>query len=158
MRALSLIVVLSGFWLVASGQFTPQLLGFLLASVALVVLLAHRLGVLDAEGHPTHLLGRALRFWPWLIGRIVTSNLAVVRVVLGPRARLAPRLLRVPITPRDGLGRAIIANSATLTPGTVACDLDGGEMIVHCLTAEAAAELQGGELDRAVVRFVGGGR
>jgi len=156
MRQLSLILVLSGFWIAASGRFDPMLLGLMGASVVIVLLLARRLGVIDAEGHPTHLLGRAPRYWGWLISRVVVSNLAVVRLVFAPRAALSPSLVHAPISHTDSLGRTILANSATLTPGTVVCDLEGGEMIVHCLTPDAAAGIMCGRMDRRVTQMVRG--
>lgn len=156
MRALSLILVLSFFWLVSSGHSTPLMLGLMASAILLVVGASLRLSVLDKEGHPTHLLGRAPSYWGWLIVQVVKSNLAVLRAVFGPRSALAPRLVRVPISQTDDLGRTIHANSATLTPGTVACDVQGGVMTVHCLTAANAEELMAGELDRRVTRFLGG--
>lgn len=157
MRHLSLILVLTGFWLAASGRFDPLLLGLMAGAVVIVTLLTHRLGVLDPEGHPTHLLGRAPRYWGWLIWSVVVSNLAVLRVVFSPRASWSPRLVRAPIHQADSLGRTILANSATLTPGTVVCDLEGSEIIVHCLTADSAAGILGGDLDRRVTKMVQGG-
>lgn len=155
MRALSLSFVLSAFWLLSSGHFVPLLLGFMAIGVVMVVLLARRLAILDAEGHPTHLIARGLRYWPWLIGQVVKSNIDVVRVIFAPRERLAPQLVRIPIAQTDDLGRTIHANSVTLTPGTLACEVDDDAMLVHCLTPEIARDLAGGEFDRQVDHFHG---
>jgi len=46
--------------------------------------------------------------------------------------------------------QAILANSITLTPGTLALDVHDGEIIVHALTRAGADELERGEMDRRV--------
>ena len=50
---------------------------------------------------------------------------------------------------------AAFANSITLTPGTISVETGDKEILVHALTEEAMAELQGGEMNRRVVRMEG---
>lgn len=158
MRTLSLAVVLCGFWLLSSGRTDPLMLGLMAASCAIVVVVARRLRVLDLEGHPTDLVPRALPFWGWLIVQVVRSNLAVIRLVLAPRPVVAPRVVRVPIAQRDDLARTIVANSITLTPGTITLDVADREATVHCLTEASAAALARGEIDARVARVAVGRR
>ena len=49
----------------------------------------------------------------------------------------------------------IYANSITLTPGTVSVELDGTEILVHALSAEAADELRQGVMNRFVTGLEG---
>lgn len=156
MRILSLATVLCGFWFASSGRTDGLLMGFMLVGCVLVMLLALRLRLLDGEGHPTHLIPRALAFWGWLIGQVVISNLQVIRVVLAPAGRLRPQVVRMPLSQRDDLGRTILANSITLTPGTVTLDVEPDAVVVHCLTAQSAASLLSGDMDRRVTRVAGG--
>ena len=53
------------------------------AGVLLVVVIAHRMDVVDGEGHPVQLTWRALLYYPWLFWQIILSNIAVLRLVLG---------------------------------------------------------------------------
>ena len=66
LRAVSSVATLFLFWVALSGYFTPFLLGAGLASAIAVVWLAHRMAVVDHEGHPIHLGPAATRYWPWL--------------------------------------------------------------------------------------------
>lgn len=150
---LSLSLVLAALWIALSGHFDPLLVGFGLLSVALVTWLTVRLEILDREAHPVHLLVRGSRYWPWLIWQILLSNFAVVRIILDPRLPIAPCLVRVRPSQHTDLGRVIYANSITLTPGTVSVRVDEDRIVVHALTAAAAAGLQAGEMDRRVARF-----
>jgi multicomponent Na+:H+ antiporter subunit E len=48
------------------------------------------------------------------------------------------------------VGQVIYANSITLTPGTISLDLREGQILVHALTADSAAGVESGEMDRRV--------
>ena len=61
-----------------------------LGSAIAVVWLAHRMEVIDREGHPIHLAWRTLGYWPWLLKEIVKSAWDVSRVILNPDCRSAP--------------------------------------------------------------------
>ncbi len=156
MRTLSLAILLCAFWFCSSGRTDPLLLGCMAVSVVLVVLVARRLGVLDAQGHPIHLVPRAIPFWIWLAGQVVLSSFAVLRVILSPRMPIAPSVLRVPASQRDEVGRTIHANCVSLTPGTVSLDVDDDSLLVHALTKASAAALRDGEMDRRVTAVAGG--
>ena len=150
-RAVSLGLVSLVTWLLWSGHYTPLLLALGAASCLVVLLIARRMGLLDEEGWvPLYLAPRLLVYLPWLIRAIVRANLHVALRILRPGPPIAPRLLRVRPGQRTSLGRAIYANSITLTPGTLTCDADGDEFTVHALTREAADDLESGLMDRQV--------
>ena len=82
-RAASLAIFLALLWLLLSGHFTePLILAFGVASVASVVFITYRKQALDQEGHPAHLLLRALTYWPWLLKEIVVANIDVAKAIL----------------------------------------------------------------------------
>lgn len=139
MRALSLILFLCTFWAVSSGHFTPLLLGAMAVSAVLVTVFCVRLRTVDAEGHPVHLLPRIAGFWLWLVPRIVRANLTVARLVFARRTAWTPRLVDVDCTQREDLGRTIVANCVTLTPGTVVVAVGGDSMRIHTIGPGDAA-------------------
>jgi multicomponent Na+:H+ antiporter subunit E len=73
MRLASLAVVLFLLWLVLSGHYIPFLVGAGAACAILCVAIAARMGLVDAEGHPVHLLPGALTYFPWLSWEISKS-------------------------------------------------------------------------------------
>ena len=150
LHALSLGLVLFCLWLLLSGFFVTLLLSLGVVSVALVVWIAHRMDVIDHEGHPIHLTLRALFYWPWLIREIVKANIDVARVIVRRRMPINPSVIKVKATQETELGQVIYANSITLTPGTVTIDIDKDIMIVHALTRNAAEDLESGDMDRRV--------
>jgi len=149
-RAFSFALFLAVLWWLLSGQTSPLLLGFGVLSVLGTVWLARRMYVIDHESHPIHLSGALLRYWAQLGREIVVSNVDVVRAILAPRPGIAPHFLRVRTMQQSDLGKVILANSITLTPGTVTVDVNGDELLVHALTRASGQAVAEGQLDRLV--------
>lgn len=150
-HAISLGLVLLALWFALSGHAETLLVSLGLLSSAGVVLIALRMDVVDHEWRPIPLLlSRVFFYWLWLIGKIVKANMDVVRRILDPALPISPTIVRVKTSQRTDVGKVTFANSITLTPGTVAIDLRNSEIEVHALSQEAAAALQGGDMDRRV--------
>ncbi|MCC5888434.1 MAG: Na+/H+ antiporter subunit E [Gammaproteobacteria bacterium] len=150
----SLTLVLIAVWLLLSGMWThPIILPLGAASVALTVWLAHRLGIVDRESDPLHLVLPSIKYWPWLLGQILRANLQVAARILTNPTDLSPRLARVRSTQNSDLGRSIFANSITLTPGTVTIRVSAGEIFYYAISDDLVAELDEGEMDRRVTRL-----
>lgn len=135
LRAFGLGATLFGFWLALSGHYTPLLLGFGIGSCALVVYLSHRMGVIDAEGVPLHAALRMLAYLPWLLKETLVANIQVAKVILDPKLEISPRMVHFQGSQKTDLGRAIYANSITLTPGTITTGVHGNEFEIHALRA-----------------------
>ncbi len=156
-RAILLSVWLVLTWLLWSGHTEPLLLVFGAVSVGIVIFLALRMDVIDAESEPYQLGSRPLLYVPWLLWEIAKANLHVARVILTPSLPVRPRLLRIRAEQKTDLGRVILANSITLTPGTVTLDVREGTLLVHALTAKSAEGLESGEMNRQVAWLEGTG-
>jgi multicomponent Na+:H+ antiporter subunit E len=155
LRAASLGIVLFLTWILLSGFFEPLLLAFGVLSCAIVVFIAHRMDVIDHEGHPIHLGPKSPAYWLWLGWQIVLANLDVARRILTPALPIAPTVIKVKASQNSELGQVIYANSITLTPGTVSLMVEEDGIIVHALSLEAAAELAAGDMDRRVTGMEG---
>jgi multicomponent Na+:H+ antiporter subunit E len=155
MRLISLASALFLFWLALSGHYTPALLAAGAVATALSVVAAVRMGVADAEGHPVHLLGGFVTYFPWLAWEIAKSAWAVTRIILDPRLPVSPTMTRVKASQRTSLGVVTYANSITLTPGTITTGVKGDVLTVHALVREGAIDLESGAMDARVTRFEG---
>lgn len=155
MRKVSAAVSLFVFWILLSGYFTPFLLAAGAVSAIAVVAFARRLDLVDPEGHPVDFSGSALVYWPWLFKEIAKSAWDVSKIIVDPKLPISPALVRVKSTQVSAVGRVTYANSITLTPGTVTVLAGHDEFLVHALTAEGAASLAEGDMDRRVTRFEG---
>jgi len=157
LHAAGVLIVLFGFWLLLSGYFTGFLLAAGAGSALAALLLSRRMGIIDREGQPLHLIRRALfSYGPWLAKEIVKSAWDVSRRILHPQLPISPTLARFRPSQQTDLGLVIHANSITLTPGTISVAVGRGEFLVHALTAEGAASLAGSEMDRRVTDLEAG--
>lgn len=153
MRLISLVLFLFGFWLLLSGHYTAFLIavGFL-TSVGIVAL-AHRMGIVDREGHPVELIPASLVYWPWLAKEIFISALDVSKIILTPSLPISPTMLRVDADQASDLGVNIFANSITLTPGTISVGVTKEDITVHALTRNGADAMEQGAMNRRVAKL-----
>lgn len=85
---------------------------------------------------------------PWLlikyvfvvIFQILIANIMVARLILTNQDRLHPGFLLVPLDLTSPLAISLLANTISLTPGTVSCDLseDQQSLLIHALHIEDA--------------------
>lgn len=150
MRTVVAAMLFAAIWLVWSGIYTPLLLGLGALSCGLVLLLAKRTGFFSTDVYTLHLGLRLPRFWLWLFKELVLANIAVARVVLSRHMPIDPTLVTIDASHLSPAAQATLANSITLTPGTVCHDIDRGHIEVHCLTRANAEDLQKGEMLRRI--------
>jgi multicomponent Na+:H+ antiporter subunit E len=125
------------------------------AAVVTVVLSTVVFERAPSAASPVRLL-RAAVFLPYLLWAVLRANLGMAAVVLDPRLPIEPRVVRVP-APGGRVSQALLANSITLTPGTLTVDVVDDELVVHTLTAGSRRDLEAGGLARAVSWVVGAG-
>ncbi|WP_292467333.1 Na+/H+ antiporter subunit E [Methanolobus sp.] len=72
-----------------------------------------------------------------LIKEIIKANVMVAKIVLQPKIDIKPGIIAVPIDSKTDLGITAIANTITLTPGTLTIDVsdDRSILYVHAIDA-----------------------
>ncbi|MDE2765397.1 MAG: Na+/H+ antiporter subunit E [Chloroflexota bacterium] len=100
---------------------------------------------------------RFAAYLPWLLWQIVLANLHVARLVLDPRLPIDPALVEFDSTLKTEAAHALLANSITLTPGTVTVEMTARRFVVHCLSAGSRRGIEEGALLRRVEWVFGEG-
>ncbi len=158
-RFASLFIVSFGFYLVLGDPFYwfDLVTG---AAVGLIVALTlSHVTFTTAPVFPSSPM-RVVRFAfyiPYLLFEIVKANLLISLVILHPSMPINPKMTRVNARVRSGLPLLALANSITLTPGTLTVRANDQRLLVHTLIDDAREDLFDGGLERAV-RFVFHGR
>ena len=57
---------------------------------------------------------------------------------------------------RTDAGKVVLANSITLTPGTITVDVEDDVFLVHCLDDSFAPEVEQFDMETRVMRVEGG--
>ncbi len=152
-RTLTTALLLFAVWLLWSGHTEPLLLAFGIGSVLSVMGITRRMNRFSGVERTDYPGAGFLLYVPWLLWQILKSNIDVARIILSPALPISPRLVRVMASQKTSTGKVIHANSITLTPGTISLDVRDDQILVHALTAESAAGVEGAEIDRRVTRI-----
>ena len=88
-----------------------------------------------------------------LLKEIVTANISVAVIVLSPRMNISPCIVRLKTQLKSSLHRAILANSITLTPGTLTVQLKEDELVVHCLLKEYIPDLIHSKFEKLLLKI-----
>ncbi len=150
------------FWIVLSGVFDAFHLVCGVLSTAVVARLTHEMQFFEGRGE----LGRlhlARVSWPrlfvyvlWLTKEIAVANLQVLRVVLDPKLPIDPAMVSFKTHLQSDLGRTLLANSITLTPGTITVTAPEGEFLVHALVADPGVLPSIGRMQEQIARTLPG--
>lgn len=155
-HSVTLFLLLVASWFLWSGHLEPFVLALGALSCLFCIWLCRRMKIIDAEGAPVELGVRPFTTYaPWLVKEIVKSNIAVTKIVLSPDMKLQRNLIEVGANQKTELGRVILANSITLTPGTVSVSMQQDRILVHALSFDGAEEDLSGEMGRRVCRLEG---
>lgn len=136
-------IILFGFWIALTGRFDVQTV---IAGLCCALLVAW----LTAAGSPgrseipvRNLAGLMLvpKYVFYFILELVQANIEVATLVLHPDLPIAPQVVRFKTPLKQPLSKVLLANSITLTPGTLTLDIDGQDFIVHALTDRAASNV-----------------
>ena len=152
MKVLATAVLSFLVWLVVTWTFDR---GSLAAGVVVSAVVAWAFRRVEM-GEVRHLLSPVRLFWalvyvPVLFFYIVRSNLDVAYRVIHPRLPIRPGITRARTTLTSIPGRALLANSVTLTPGTMSVDLVGDVLYVHRIWVPETDP--DGETERELVPF-----
>jgi len=79
-----------------------------------------------------------LKFFTVVLWDILIANIIVARLILGRNKNLQPAFITIDLDIQSPLGISVLANTISLTPGTVSCDLssDRASLLVHALHVE----------------------
>ncbi|GKT11439.1 MAG: multicomponent K+:H+ antiporter subunit E [Thiomicrorhabdus sp.] len=79
-----------------------------------------------------------LKFLVIVLWDIIIANLSVAKLILGQNKNLKPGFFYIDLDIQTPLGISLLANTISLTPGTVSCDLtqDRKRLLVHALHVE----------------------
>ena len=134
------------FWIILNGKITIEI--FLLGVLFAVAVYAFANKFLGLTWN------REKKFWKYffwglhylaiLMKEIVLANIAVLKITLSPKKKVHPVLVKFPAPVKSHLLQVILADSITLTPGTITVRLYEEKFEVHCLDESMAAGLNDG--------------
>lgn len=127
-------------WIIFNGQLTLEIAAFGIVISVLIVLFMCKF--MDYSMKKELMF---VRLWPWMIQygfillwEIVKANVDTAKFILNQKIEVEPQLIHFTSPLKTELGKVILANSITLTPGTITVSLENNEYTVHCLDRDYA--------------------
>jgi multicomponent Na+:H+ antiporter subunit E len=147
-------VILFAFWLLLSGKFDAFHLTLGAICSLLVAYLFHDLLFTNFRvGDMRIVTARFLAYVPWLIYQIVLSNIHVASLVVRGKMPIDPQIVTFKSKLETDISYVTLANSITLTPGTITMDIKDGVYYVHALSQKVADDLNAGDMEDKVAHI-----
>lgn len=127
-------------WIIFNGQFTWEIAGFGIVISGLIYWFTCRFLGYRPRTDLILLkkLFQILQYVFVLIKEIIKANFAVIRMITSSRYEIEPAVVRFRSDLKTAPARILLANSITLTPGTITVLLEEDEYVVHCLDKSLA--------------------
>jgi len=136
------IILLFGVWLLLTGSFAwDEMMIGLLVCAGVALLSRNQLAILEdikwSLLFPLYLAHYLVIF---LIA-LIRSNFDMAARVLSPRLPINPAMVEIQTTLQSDFGKLLLANSITLTPGTLTVDVIGDRLKIHWVDASKGDDL-----------------
>ena len=143
-------------WIVLSGKFDPLLLWLGGISSFFVAYYFYDLLFPAMESGYLKVFFRFIRYMPWLIWEIIKANFHLLYLAFHPRMKelIDPHIITFKTNLKSDIAITTLANSITLTPGTITVTADSdGVFKVHSIDRESAEALPGTMLKKVAKVF-----
>ena len=131
-------------WMILNGKVTAEICIFgVLISAALFSFMCRYMEYsLKKELLLFRLIPLFIRYFGVLVKEIVKANVCVLKIILSPELQPEPAFVYFDTDFKTGLARVLLANSITLTPGTITVSVEDDRFCVHCLDKELAEGME----------------
>ena len=139
MRYIVYFVIGFGFWLLLTFSIN---LDHLVAGVIVVAISTILFGGYFTN-RPVKFLQIHRLFWiiiyiPVFLFYMLRSNIDVAYRVLHPQRPIKPGIVKIKTSLKTDIAKVFLANSITLTPGTMTCEIDGEYLYIHWIWVQTS--------------------
>jgi multicomponent Na+:H+ antiporter subunit E len=135
---LRLFVVLLVFWLLLNNSLAPDVLIVgIVASFLIALIFQSGRSVLSDLNLSPRGIGTAIMFILYFIKELIISNIRLASIVLAPSLPVNPGIVKVRTKLKSPVGRMLLANAITMTPGTLTVELRHEWLYIHWVTVDA---------------------
>jgi multicomponent Na+:H+ antiporter subunit E len=137
-RFIVMFATLLLFWVMLMGSLdTNVLMVGIVASLAITVLYPDGLSFFTEFRATPAAFVTGFQYYGYFLKELVKSNIAVARIVISPSLPIHPGIVKVRTGLKSRMGRLMLANSITLTPGTLTVKIEDEWLYIHCVNVES---------------------
>ncbi|MDX2507111.1 MAG: Na+/H+ antiporter subunit E [Gammaproteobacteria bacterium] len=146
-----LFLTLLLFWIMLNGTLAAENISIgILVSLSITFLFRNGLSFFTEFRVTPQAFVAGVFYSGYFFKELVKSNFKLAAIVLSPSLPIKPGIVKVRTRLKSRMGRLMLANSITLTPGTLTVELDGEWLYVHWVTVETT------DIDEATKLIVAG--
>jgi len=142
-------------WIIFNGNITLEILifGVIIAAAMLAFMCKFMDYSLRKEANVYKKSIWFLAYVVLLIREIIKANLAIIPKILTVEEEMDPVIVKFRTSLKSDFTRMLLANSITLTPGTITVSLEEDEYTIHCLDASLADGLETSVFENALKKL-----
>ncbi|MDE6023940.1 MAG: Na+/H+ antiporter subunit E [Lachnospiraceae bacterium] len=127
-------------WIIFNANITLEIVifGIVITLVIFVFLCKYMEYSLKKEIIFYRLVPFIIAYFLVLIWEIIKANVAMLRLVVLDKYENEPQIVKFKTDLQDDTCRTVLANSITLTPGTITVDVNENVYTVHCFDKDMA--------------------
>ncbi len=142
-------------WIIFNGNITLEI--FIFGVVIAAVMLAFMCNFMDYSlKKELNVYKKSIWFLAYvalLIREIVKANLAIIPRILTIEEEMDPVIVKFRTSLKSDFTRMLLANSITLTPGTITVSMEEDEYTIHCLDTSLAEGLENSDFEKALKKL-----
>lgn len=142
-------------WIIFNGNLTVEIV--ILGAVISAAVLAFMCRFMDYSlKKEINAYKKSIWFFAYivlLILEIVKANLAIIPRILTIEEEMDPVIVKFRTNLKSDFARMLLANSITLTPGTITVSLEEDEYTIHCLDTSLAEGLENSAIEKALMKL-----
>lgn len=157
-----LALVLFAFWMALSGRTETKFVVYGIITAVVTTWITYPLLLIpNKDGSRRYYVfgvsfPKAVAYFFWLMWQLVLANIDVLLATTSQELDIDPKVVRFRFRTDNPMASVVLANSITLTPGTVTMNVtDDGLYEIHALTVGAAAGVLDGGMQKKVADLYG---
>ncbi len=130
-------------WIIFNGRLTVETAVFgIVISASVYWFICRFLGYKSRiDAFAIRNMGLIIKYFLILIVEIIKANFTVVAMIMSSRYDIEPAIVSFTTDLKTDSAKVLLANSISLTPGTITVALEGNKYTIHCLDKSLAAGL-----------------
>ncbi len=157
-----MFIVLFAFWMALAGRTDLKTIIYGLLTCSVTSWVTYPLLLIEGRGGSKKYfifdvsLPKFFLYALWLLWQLILANVDVVLATVGQNLNIDPKVVRFYFRTENPMAAVVLANSITLTPGTVTINVsDEGLYEIHALTKGSAAGIRDGSMQKKVAELYG---
>ena len=130
-------------WLLLTGTFErSEILAGIFISLVVSILSAKRLTILNGIRLSPMSFVALLQYLGYFLKALWAANIDLAKRILSPKLPINPCVIEVETSMQSDLGKLMLANSITLTPGTLSVDVHDNSILVHWINCDPETDVE----------------